>query len=105
MENVIDSFFWQENVARNVMLDEGEILVAGEVPDVLEIASDKIIDGNYPVPFRQQPVDQMRSEKTSATRHDRNLLRTRSHVPVFLIRHLKLGERFVILQLKGPVGD
>src|SRR2546423_1736840 len=67
MENVVESFFRQENVARNVMLDEGEILVAGEVRDVLGIAGNKIINRNYPVSFRQQPVDQMRPQKTSAS--------------------------------------
>src|SRR5438874_12622497 len=96
MENVVESFFRQENVARNVMLDEGKILVAREVRDVLGIAGDKVIDRNDPVSFRQQAVDQMRPEKPSATSDDRNFLRTRSHVPVFLIRHGKLGERFVI---------
>src|ERR1700730_17216359 len=96
MENVVESFFRQENVARNVMLDEGEMPVAGEVRDVLGIAGDKIIDRNDPVSFRQQPVGQMRPEKTSATSDDRNLLRTRSHVSVFLIRDVELSERFVI---------
>ena len=95
MENVIEFFFRQENETRDVVLNEGEILVAGEVLDVLEIAGDKIIDRDDAMPFRQQPVGQMRPEKTRATRDDRNLLRTRSHAPVFLIRCAKVGEPFV----------
>ena len=96
MEYVVESFFRQENVARNVMLDEGETLVARKVRDVLGIAGDQVIDRNDPVSFRQQAIGQMRPEKPSATSDDRNLLRIRSHVPVFLIRDGKLGERFVI---------
>lgn len=46
------------------------------------------------MPFRQEPVREMRSEEPSAASDDRNLLRTRGHVSVLLIRHVKLGERF-----------
>ena len=76
MKNVIEFFFRQENETRDVVFDEGEILVAGEVFDVLEIAGDKIIDRDDAMPFRQEPVGQMRTEKTRAAGDDRNLLRT-----------------------------
>ena len=45
--------------------------------------------------FGQEPVGQMRPEKTSATRDHRNLLRTRSHAPVFLIRRASVSENEV----------
>src|SRR5438067_1465654 len=96
MENVIEFLFRQENVTRDVVLDEGEISVASEVPDVLEIARDQIINRNHPVSLRQQPIGQMRPQKTSTARDDRDFLRTRSHVWVFLIRQVRLGQRFVI---------
>ena len=41
MENVIEFFLLQEDVVRDVVLDEREILVPGEVLDVLEIAGDQ----------------------------------------------------------------
>ena len=63
MENIIKFFFRQKNETRDVVLDEGEILIAGEVLDVLEIARNEIIDRDDPMPFREQPVGQMRSEK------------------------------------------
>ena len=52
------------------MLDEPEILVAGEVLDVGWVAGDEIIDRDDPVPFRQQPIGQMRAEKTRAAGDD-----------------------------------
>src|SRR5471030_1330235 len=81
MEIVIEFFFRQKNEARDVVLDEGEILVAGEVFDVLEIASNEIIDRDDAMPFGEQPVGQMRSEKTGTAGDDGNFLRTRGHVP------------------------
>ena len=43
MEDVIELFFRQENVTRDVVFDEREILVAGEVLDVFEVAGDEVI--------------------------------------------------------------
>ncbi len=70
MENVIEFFFRQENEVRDVVLDEREILVAGEMLDVLEVAGDEIIDRDDAMTFRQQPVGQMRPEKTGPTGDD-----------------------------------
>jgi hypothetical protein len=96
MENVIEFFLRQEKKLGHILLDEPVILIPGKVFDVLEIAGDEIIDRDDAMPFREQPVGQVRPEKTSATGYDRNLLRTRSHAPVFLRRHKMLGEPFVI---------
>ena len=51
----------------NVVLDETEIGIAGEMPNVGRVAGDQIVDGNDAVTFAQQPVGKVRSEKTSAT--------------------------------------
>ena len=93
MEDVIDFSSGRKMIVRDVVLDEGEILVAGEVLDVLEVAGDEIVDRDDAMTFREQPVGQMRAEKSGAAGDDRNLLRTRSHVPEFLIVAENCGEQ------------
>jgi hypothetical protein len=46
------------------------------------------------MPFREEPIGQMRPEKPRPTRDDRNLLRVRSHVPLFLGGAENVGELF-----------
>ena len=53
MKNVIDLFFRQENEIRDVVLDEPEFLVAGEMPNVRGVAGDQIVDGDDAMTFRQ----------------------------------------------------
>ena len=72
MKNVIDFFVWQENEIRDVVLDEVKIFVAGKVSNVGHVAGDQIIDRNDAMTFGQEPVAQMRTEKTGAAGHDRN---------------------------------
>ena len=45
------------------MLDELVILVPRQVGDVGEVARDEIIDRDDAMPFRQEPVGEMRSQK------------------------------------------
>jgi hypothetical protein len=72
MKYVIEFFVRQKNEIGNVVLDEMKILVAGEMADVRGVAGDEIVDRNDAMTFRQQPVRQMRSQKTRATGDNRN---------------------------------
>ena len=48
--------FRQKDEVRNVMLDETEILVAGEMSDVRRIAGDEVVDRDDAMALRKQPV-------------------------------------------------
>ena len=69
MENVID-LVRDEDVARDVVLDEPEILVAREMRDVRRVPRDEVIDRDDPMPFGEQPIRQMRSQKPRPARDD-----------------------------------
>ena len=85
MENVIDLFFRQKDEIGNVMFDEPEILIPGEMPNIRRIARDQIIYGNDAMPFRQKSIHQMRTEKTGAAGYDANRLGIFRHRRVVLI--------------------
>ena len=53
MKNVIDLFFGQKNEIGDVMLDESEILVAGEMSNVRGVTGDQIVDRNDAMTFCQ----------------------------------------------------
>src|SRR5689334_2964558 len=72
MKNVIDLLFRQENEIGDIMFDESEIFVAGEMSNICGVTGDQIVDGNDAVIFCQQSIDQMRSQKTGTASHDRN---------------------------------
>ena len=80
MEDVID-LVRDEKILRDVLLDEAEILVAGEVLDVGEVSGDQVIDRDHPMAFREQAVGQVRAEKPGAAGDDgdRLLAGTRGH--------------------------
>jgi hypothetical protein len=75
MEYVIEFFVRQENEIGNVVLDEMEILVAREVANVRGVARDQVVDRDDAMAFRQQPIDQVRTQKTRATSDDGNGIR------------------------------
>ena len=72
MKNVIDFFFRQEDEIGDVVLDELEVFVAGEMPNVRGVASDQVIDCDGAMTFGQQSISQVRPQKASAAGHDRN---------------------------------
>ena len=74
MENVVEFLFRQENEIGNIVLEELEIGIAGEMADVRSVAGDQIVDRNDVMAFGQQTVDQVRSQKARATSDDRNRL-------------------------------
>ena len=83
MEDEIDLLLGQENEIGNVVPDESIVFVAGQVPDVGSIPGDQIVDRNDTMPFGQQAIGQMRSEKSGATGHDGNGLGGSGHGGVF----------------------
>ena len=90
MENVIDLVLDQD-VTRDVVLDESEILVPAQVRDVRRVPRDEVIDRNDSMTLGEQPVRQMRAEEPRSTRDHRNFLR--AHAPLFLIRARNCGEQ------------
>ena len=83
MEDEIDLLFGQENEIGNVVPDEAIIFVAGQVSDVGNIPGDQIVDRKDTMPFGQQAIGQMRSEKSGATGDNGNGLGRSGHGGVF----------------------
>src|SRR5712692_1135186 len=102
MEHVIDLVFRQENEIGNVVLDEMEILVPGQVANVRRVARDQIVDRNDAMAFRQQTIGQMRSQKTSAASHNRNGLRLYlGHAALYLPARANVGQQELARKLRS----
>ena len=56
---------------RNVLLDESEITVTGQMRDVIDIASDKIVYGNDLVTPLQEQFDQIGTQEPGPACDDR----------------------------------
>src|SRR5438067_2504560 len=69
VKNVIHVFI-DEDVLRDILLDETVILVAREVLDVLRISGDEIVDSDDAESLREKPIGQMRTEKSRAAGDD-----------------------------------
>ena len=69
MEDVVHAA-GEVDVLRHVVVDELEILVAGEVGDVVGIPRDEVIDGDDVMAFGEETVGEMRAEKAGTTGHD-----------------------------------
>ena len=80
------------------MFDEPEILVPSEMSNIRRVAGDQIVDSKNAMPFGQQAVGQMRSQKASPAGHHRNGMRMRSHMQFYLAARAKNCEHetFVI---------
>ena len=74
MKYVVDLLFRNEDEVRDVVLNESEILVPGEMANVRRVTGDEIVDGDDAMTFSQKPVYEMRAEKTSTSGDDRNRL-------------------------------
>jgi hypothetical protein len=72
VENIIYFFFRQKNEIRNVVFDEPEIFVPGEMSNVRRVTGDQIINGNDTMTLRQKSVHQMRAEETRTASNDGN---------------------------------
>ena len=60
----------EEQKFGDVLLDETEISVAGEVVDVRDAAGDKVINADNLVPALEQQVGEMRTKETGGTGDD-----------------------------------
>ena len=69
MENVVHGA-GEIDVLRDIVMDELEVRVAGEMGDVVGVARDEIVDGDDAVAFGKQAVGEMGAEKTSAASHN-----------------------------------
>ena len=99
MKYVIDLILLQHDEARDVVFDEPEVFVAGEMSNVCQIPSDEIVDSDDAVAFRQKSVHQMRAEKTRTAGDDGNGMGTRRHMWLYLAIDPKIAstkQTFVI---------
>ena len=71
MEHVVDAA-GEVDVLGDVVVDEREVRVAGEVGDVVGVARDQVVDGDDAMAFGQQAVAKMRAEKAGAAGDDGN---------------------------------
>ena len=65
MKDVID-LIGDEEILRHILFDEPVVLVPGEMLDVGEVAGDEIVDRDDAMPFREQAIGQMGTEKSGA---------------------------------------
>ena len=103
MKNVIQLFFRQENEIGNVVLDEPIILVAGQMPDVLQVARDQIVDRDDAVAFLEQTIGQMRSEKAGAACDNGNGFGRGGHGACYLAAAPKFSEQKASENCRGPI--
>jgi hypothetical protein len=52
------------------MLDESVVGVAGEVPDVLQVTGDQVVQPHHPMSLGQKPVREVGTQKSSPSRDD-----------------------------------
>ena len=60
----------QEDVLRDVVLDELEPGIPGKVLDVPDVARDQIVEPDHLVTFRQEPIAKMGPQKTAGPGHE-----------------------------------
>ena len=72
MEDEIHLVLRQKDKVGNVVFDEMEILVPGQMGNVGHVARDEIIDRDYSVAFGQKSVSQMRSEESGTASDNRD---------------------------------
>jgi hypothetical protein len=71
MEDEIDLPF-HEQVVRDIVVDELEAWVSSKMGDVIGAAGDQVVNANDRVPFGNESIAQVRTEKTSAAGHNGN---------------------------------
>ena len=69
MPDVIHGHIQKEEFG-HVLLDELELRVATQVGDVVDRASDEIVDADDPMSSREEQVRQMRAEEAGGPRDD-----------------------------------
>ena len=76
MKYVINPPRYEDKLA-DVVTDELEILVTGQMGDVIWGTCDQVVYGNNPKSLGDKAIAQMRSEKSGSTGNDSNLFRRR----------------------------
>jgi hypothetical protein len=74
VKHVVDLLFREEDKIRDVVFNEPEFLVSGQVPDVRRVPGDQIVDGDDSMTLSQKAVYDVRAEKTRASGDNRNRL-------------------------------
>jgi len=69
MEDVVDAP-GEVDELRDVMADELEVFVAGEMGDVVRVARDEVVDGDDAMAFGKETVDEMGAEEAGAAGDD-----------------------------------
>ena len=94
MEDVID-LVGDEQILGHILLDESVIFVSGKVLDIREVSGYEIVDRDYAMTFRKEPIGQVRAEKPGAAGHDSDglLAGTRGHGADYLNAGIALGEQ------------
>ncbi len=69
MEDVVDAAGEVDELC-DVVVDELEVLVAGEMGDVVGIARDEVVDGDDAMAFGEEAVDEMGAEEAGAAGDD-----------------------------------
>jgi len=69
MEDVVDAAGEVDEVG-DVVVDEFEVFVAGEMGDVVGIARDEVVDGDDVVALGEEAVDEMGAEEAGAAGDD-----------------------------------
>ncbi len=105
VKHVVDLLFRNKDEVRDVVFDEPEILVPGEMADVRRVTGDEIVDGDDTMTFCQKPIRQMRAEKARTSSHDRNRVGIFRHRGVFLIAagQLYQHERSQIVDCRSQI--
>jgi hypothetical protein len=79
VKHVVDLLFREEDKIRDVVFNELEILVPGEMADVRRVTGDQVVNGDDAMTFSQKPIYEMRAEETGTSGHNRNGLRIFGH--------------------------
>lgn len=71
MEDEIDLPF-HEQVVRDIVVDELEAWVSSKMGDIIGAACDQVVDTYHGVPFCNESIAQVRTEKAGASGHNGN---------------------------------
>ena len=69
MEDVVDGAGEVDELG-DVVVDELEMFVAGEMGDVVGVARDEVVDGDDAMAFGEESVDEMGAEEAGAAGDD-----------------------------------
>ena len=74
MEDEIDHARHKDKLG-DVLPDKPEIRIPGQMGDIIRRSGDKIVDRDDPKSFSQQPITEMRTQKSRASCHNCSIFR------------------------------